>query len=96
MKRYAQRYRWLGFEFAGLPKFHRLIRWIRRDPRTFPHCGCFLFLLRHRVAARGGSLRPVAPGLGAAAVLQIAAGQSAALGIKPGDTVKNKIFGNGG
>lgn len=46
--------------------------------------------------ARGGSLRPVAPGLGAAAVLQIAAGQSAALGIKPGDKVKSKLFGNGG
>ncbi len=46
--------------------------------------------------ARPGSLRPVAPGLGAAAVLQIAGGQSAALGLKPGDKVKNKMFGNGG
>ncbi|MDP3493163.1 MAG: DUF192 domain-containing protein [Hyphomonadaceae bacterium] len=47
-------------------------------------------------SARPGSLRTVAPGLGAAAVLQIAGGQAMALGIKPGDTVKNKIFGNGG
>ncbi|HOY80394.1 MAG TPA: DUF192 domain-containing protein [Hyphomonadaceae bacterium] len=47
-------------------------------------------------SARPGSLRTVAPGLGSAAVLQIAGGQAMALGIKPGDTVKNKIFGNGG
>ncbi len=46
--------------------------------------------------ARPGSLRTVAPGLGSAAVLQIAGGQAAALGLKPGDMVKNKIFGNGG
>ena len=46
--------------------------------------------------ARPGSLRTVAPGLGSAAVLQIAGGQATALGIKPGDTVKNKMFGNGG
>ena len=47
-------------------------------------------------SARPGSLRTVAPGFGAAAVLQIPGGQSMELGIKPGDTVKNKIFGNAG
>ena len=47
-------------------------------------------------SARPGSLRTVAPGFGAAAVLQIPGGQATALGIKPGDTVKNKIFGNAG
>ncbi len=47
-------------------------------------------------SARPGSLRTVAPGLGSAAVLQIAGGQATALGIKPGDMVKNKMFGNGG
>ena len=47
-------------------------------------------------SARPGSLRTVAPGFGAAAVLQIPGGQAGALGIKPGDTVKNKIFGNAG
>ena len=47
-------------------------------------------------SARPGSLRTVAPGFGSAAVLQIPGGQAAALGIKPGDTVKNKIFGNAG
>ena len=52
--------------------------------------------LRIAASARPGSLRTVAPGLGSAAVLQIAGGQAMALGIKPGDTVKNKIFGNGG
>ncbi len=48
------------------------------------------------VSARPGSLRGVTPGLAAAAVLQIPGGQSAALGLKPGDNVNNKIFGNGG
>lgn len=47
-------------------------------------------------SARPGSLRTVAPGFGAAAVLQIPGGQATALGIKPGDKVKNKIFGNAG
>jgi len=46
--------------------------------------------------ARPGSLRPLDPGLGAAAVLEIAGGQAAALGFKPGDKVKSKLFGNGG
>lgn len=46
--------------------------------------------------ARAGSLRPLDPGLAAAAVLEIAGGQSAALGLKPGDKVKNKLFVNGG
>lgn len=45
--------------------------------------------------ARPGSLRQIAP-VSAAAVLEIAGGQAAALGLKPGDKVKNKIFGNGG
>jgi hypothetical protein len=35
-------------------------------------------------------------GLNAAAVLQIAGGQSAALGLKPGDKVNFKSFTNGG
>jgi uncharacterized membrane protein (UPF0127 family) len=48
------------------------------------------------VNARPGSLRPIAPGIGAVAVLQIAGGQASALGLKPGDKVKNKMFGNGG
>ena len=48
------------------------------------------------VNARPGSLRTIAPGLGSAAVLQIAGGQSQGLGLKPGDVVKNKMFGNGG
>lgn len=48
------------------------------------------------VNARPGSHRPVDPGLAAAAVLQILGGQSAALGVKPGDKVRNKLFGNGG
>jgi uncharacterized membrane protein (UPF0127 family) len=46
--------------------------------------------------ARAGSLRPVAPGLGAAAVLEIAGGQASALGLKPGDKVRSKTLGNGG
>lgn len=46
--------------------------------------------------ARPGSLRPIATGLSAAAVLQIAGGQASTLGVKPGDKVKNKMFGNGG
>lgn len=47
------------------------------------------------VGARPGSLRQIAP-VSAAAVLEIAGGQAAALGLKPGDKVKNKMFGNGG
>ncbi|MFT3724352.1 MAG: DUF192 domain-containing protein [Hyphomonadaceae bacterium] len=46
--------------------------------------------------ARPGSQRQIAPVSSAAAVLEIAGGQAAALGLKPGDKVKNKIFGNGG
>ncbi len=46
--------------------------------------------------ARAGSLRPLAPGLRAAAVIEIAGGQAAALGIKPGDKVSHKVFGNAG
>jgi uncharacterized protein len=48
------------------------------------------------VGARPGSLRTITPGIGAMAVLQIPGGQSTALGLKPGDKVKNKIFGNAG
>jgi len=46
--------------------------------------------------ARAGSLRTVAPGIGSAAVLQIAGGQATALGLKPGDKVQNKLLTNGG
>ncbi len=46
--------------------------------------------------ARAGSLRPLAPGLRAAAVIEIAGGQVAALGLKPGDKVTHKVFGNAG
>jgi uncharacterized membrane protein (UPF0127 family) len=46
--------------------------------------------------ARAGSLRPVAPGLRAAAMLEIPAGRAATLGLKPGDTVRHRIFGNAG
>lgn len=48
------------------------------------------------VNARPGSLRNLAPGLASPAVLQIAGGQSIVLGLKPGDKVQNKLFGNGG
>lgn len=46
--------------------------------------------------ARAGSLRPLAPGLRSAAVIEIAGGQAAALGLKPGDKVTHKAFGNAG
>ncbi len=46
--------------------------------------------------ARAGSLRTIAPGLGSAAVMQIAGGQAVALGLKPGDKVQNKLLTNGG
>ena len=46
--------------------------------------------------ARAGSLRTVAPGIGSAAVLQIAGGQASELGLKPGDKVQNKLLTNGG
>lgn len=46
--------------------------------------------------ARPGSLRTVAPGLGSAAVLQIAGGQATALGLKPGDKAESKLLPHGG
>lgn len=46
--------------------------------------------------ARAGSLRPLWVGLASVATLEIPAGQVAALGIKTGDKVRGKAFGNGG
>ncbi|OYX47541.1 MAG: hypothetical protein B7Y90_12760 [Alphaproteobacteria bacterium 32-64-14] len=46
--------------------------------------------------ARAGSVRQLNPGLRSAAVIEIAAGQAAALGLKPGDKVRHKVFGNAG
>lgn len=46
--------------------------------------------------ARPGSLRPLWTGLGWVVTMEIPAGRVAALGIKPGDKVKAKAFGNAG
>lgn len=46
--------------------------------------------------ARAGSLRPLWTGLRSVATLEIPAGQVAATGVKPGDKVKAKAFGNAG
>jgi uncharacterized protein len=46
--------------------------------------------------ARPGSLRPLWTGLGWVVTMEIPAGQVAARGIKPGDKVKAKAFGNAG
>lgn len=46
--------------------------------------------------ARAGSLRPLWVGLGSAGVLEFPAGQVAALGLKTGDKVRHKAFGNAG
>ncbi len=46
--------------------------------------------------ARPGSLRPLWTGLGWVATLEIPAGQVAALGIKTGEKVRGKMFGNAG
>lgn len=46
--------------------------------------------------ARAGSLRPLWAGLGLVATLEIPSGQVAALGIKPGDKVRGRTFGNAG
>lgn len=55
--------------------------------------GAIVATIQH---ARAGSLRPLWVGLGRAATLEIPAGQAAALGIKPGDRVRARIFGNAG
>lgn len=41
-----------------------------------------------------GSLRTITPGIPVRAVLELNAGQSAELGIQPGDTVQHPIFNN--
>ena len=46
--------------------------------------------------ARPGSLRPLWTGLRWVAVMEIPAGQVAALGLKTGNKVKSKAFGNAG
>ncbi len=46
--------------------------------------------------ARPGSLRTISPGMGSATVLQIAGGQAAALGLKPGDKATSALLTNGG
>jgi uncharacterized membrane protein (UPF0127 family) len=55
--------------------------------------GLVVAVIQH---ARAGSLRPLDPGLRSVAVVKIASGQAAALGLKPGDTVRHRIFGNAG
>jgi uncharacterized membrane protein (UPF0127 family) len=46
--------------------------------------------------ARAGSYRPLWVGLGSSAVLELPSGQVAALGIKTGDKVLHRAFGNAG
>ncbi len=55
--------------------------------------GTIVGVIQH---ARAGSLRPLWVGLGSSAVLEIPAGQVSALGIKPGDKVRHRAFGNAG
>lgn len=55
--------------------------------------GLVLAIIQH---ARAGSLRPLDPGLRSVAVVKVASGQVAALGLKPGDEVRHRIFGNAG
>ena len=55
--------------------------------------GLVVAVIQH---ARAGSLRPLDPGLRSVAVVEIAGGQAAALGLKPGDKVSHRIFGNAG
>jgi len=55
--------------------------------------GTIVGVIQH---ARAGSLRPLWVGLRSSAVLEIPAGQVAALGLKPGDKVRHRAFGNAG
>lgn len=55
--------------------------------------GTIVGVIQH---ARAGSLRPLWVGLGSSAVIELPKGQVAALGIKPGDKVRHRAFGNAG
>lgn len=55
--------------------------------------GTIVGVIQH---ARAGSLRPLYVGLGSSAVLEVASGQVAALGVKAGDKVRHRAFGNAG
>ncbi|MFZ4684997.1 MAG: DUF192 domain-containing protein [Hyphomonadaceae bacterium] len=55
--------------------------------------GTIVGVIQH---ARAGSLRPLWVGLGSSAVVELPKGQVAALGIKPGDKVRHRAFGNAG
>lgn len=55
--------------------------------------GTVVAIIQH---ARAGSLRPLDPGLRYVAVVKVASGQVAALGLKPGDEMRHRIFGNAG
>jgi uncharacterized membrane protein (UPF0127 family) len=45
--------------------------------------------------ARPGSTRLISPGFPIASVLELNGGIAKELGLKPGDTIKHKLFGNG-
>lgn len=55
--------------------------------------GTIVGMIQH---ARAGSFRPLWVGLGSSAVLEIPAGQVAALGLRAGDKVRHRAFGNAG